>query len=89
MTGILRLYRAGVLSGSDALGTFHPDRPISRAETAAIVSRVAQPGRRATGKTYGGTYGAMRGSDPDMDAALERCSGAEFFMVPRTRQGLS
>ncbi len=40
---VYRLYRAGVLSGSDDLGTFHPDSFIDRASVAALVIRMAQP----------------------------------------------
>lgn len=40
------LYQAGTLRGSDALGTFHPDEPITRAEVAAIAVRVALPEKR-------------------------------------------
>ena len=40
-TGIYRLYRAGVLTGNDAYGTFAPDSEIRRSEVAAIVSRMA------------------------------------------------
>ncbi|MCI9264151.1 MAG: S-layer homology domain-containing protein [Oscillospiraceae bacterium] len=40
------LYQAGILRGSDALGTFHPDEPITRAEVAAIAVRVALPEKR-------------------------------------------
>ena len=38
---IYRLYRAGVLTGSDALGTFYPEEYIDRSAVAAIVSRMA------------------------------------------------
>ena len=38
--GVYRLYRAGVLTGSDARGTFHPGDSITRAEAAAIVARM-------------------------------------------------
>ncbi len=38
---IYRLYRAGVLTGSDAEGTFYPDTNIARSAVAAIVSRMA------------------------------------------------
>lgn len=34
------LYRAGVLSGSDGNGTFHPDDTITRAEAATIITRM-------------------------------------------------
>ena len=37
---ILKLYNAGILTGSDSRGTFYPDNNITRAEAAAIISRV-------------------------------------------------
>ena len=43
---ILLLYNAGVLMGSDSFGYFHPDDNITRAEIAAIISRVAFPVKR-------------------------------------------
>ena len=45
---IFRLYNAGVLTGSDAYGTFHPQQSITRAELAAILCRLAQPDTRMT-----------------------------------------
>lgn len=39
------LYQAGVLTG-DGEGVFHPDKPITRAEAAALAVRVALPERR-------------------------------------------
>jgi len=50
---VFMLYRAGVLSGSDNLGTFNPDNNITRAEAAAIISRVILPDTRTSGKTFG------------------------------------
>lgn len=44
---ILTLYAAGILSGSDDYGTFHPDNTISRAEAAVILSRVALSANRS------------------------------------------
>ena len=38
---IYRLYRAGILTGSDKQGTFRPNSSISRTEAAAIVTRMA------------------------------------------------
>jgi|LSQX01.1.fsa_nt_gb hypothetical protein len=35
------LYRAGILTGSDKLGTFNPSSTITRAEAAALVTRMA------------------------------------------------
>ena len=40
------LYRAGVLTGSDNLGTFAPQSAISRAEVAAIIGRMVNPQMR-------------------------------------------
>ena len=45
---VYRLYRAGVLSGNDAYGTFTPRNSITRAEAAAILSRMVQPSLRKT-----------------------------------------
>lgn len=45
-TRILRLFKAGVLTGSDAKGTFHPTSEITRAEAAAIIGRLVVPSTR-------------------------------------------
>lgn len=45
---IFRLYQAGVLTGSDAYGTFHPQQTITRAELAAILCRLALPDMRVS-----------------------------------------
>lgn len=45
---VFTLYRAGVLTGSDAKGTFYPDSTIQRSEAAAILSRMALPDIRNT-----------------------------------------
>ena len=38
---VYRLYRAGILTGSDEAGTFYPDAPLKRSETAAVIARTA------------------------------------------------
>ena len=43
---LLTLYRAGVVMGSDAYGNFNPENNITRAESAAIIGRVALPENR-------------------------------------------
>jgi transglutaminase-like putative cysteine protease len=43
---ILQLYRAGILTGNDAYGTFGPDGTFTRAQAAALVTRIALPGER-------------------------------------------
>ena len=45
---IYRLYRAGILTGNDELGTFMPDSSILRVEAAAIVTRMADASLRKT-----------------------------------------
>ena len=43
---IYLLYRAGILTGNDAYGTFVPNSTITRSEVAALVSRIAVPSQR-------------------------------------------
>lgn len=45
---ILWLYRQGLLSGVDDKGSFWPDKTTSRAEAAAVVTRMADPSLRLT-----------------------------------------
>lgn len=45
---ILLMYRRGLLSGMDARGSFFPERSVSRAEIAALLTRVVQPETRLT-----------------------------------------
>lgn len=43
---VYQLYRAGIFSGSDEKGSFYPQKTISRAEAAAVVSRMADSDNR-------------------------------------------
>lgn len=43
---IYRLYRAGILAGNDAYGTFTPNASIERSAVAALVTRIADPDLR-------------------------------------------
>ncbi len=47
-SAVYRLYRAGVLTGSDKYGTFNPKSEILRSEAAAIISRTVEPALRKT-----------------------------------------
>lgn len=44
--GILRLYQAGILSGTDPYGSFDGQLPLTRAEAAAALARIAEPSLR-------------------------------------------
>lgn len=41
-----KLYRAGILTGSDAQGSFQPQSTITRSEVASIAARMAVEGNR-------------------------------------------
>lgn len=45
---VLKFYNAGILTGVDEYGTFAGSRSLTRAEAAAMVSRIARPGLRQT-----------------------------------------
>ena len=45
---VYKLYRAGVLAGSDGEGRFFPGRTITRAETAAVIMRIVDANMRVT-----------------------------------------
>ena len=47
------LYRAGIIAGSDETGTFYPDSTITRAEAAAIITRMIDPSLRRNIELYG------------------------------------
>ncbi len=45
---IFTLYRSGILTGNDAYGTFGPNTSITRAQAAAIITRIALPSQRVS-----------------------------------------
>lgn len=45
---ILSLYRKGICLGSDAIGSFQPDQPITRGAAAAMLTRLIDPSLRVT-----------------------------------------
>ena len=45
-TQIYTFYRAGILTGSDASGTFYPNNNIKRSEVAAILTRMFEADAR-------------------------------------------
>lgn len=53
--GVYLLYRAGVLTGADSNGSFNPDATITRAEAAAVITRIIDPSLRQS-LDLGGEY---------------------------------
>lgn len=67
---IYRLYRSGVLTGSDALGTFNPEEYITRSAVAAIISRMADRSLR-----IGFSLNPYKGPE----TPVQPVAGEEFF----------
>ena len=64
-TEIYKLYRAGILNGRDEIGTFTPDDNISRAEVAAILTRMMNESARKSlivGTSFTVTFNSNGGS---------------------------
>ena len=79
---IQTLYAAGVLTGSDVYGTFHPNNNIIRAEAATILARMALPTQRKTvvllkQVTYG-TSGIVLAVP---QTAVESTSGSVYMIL--------
>lgn len=68
---VYKLYRAGVLTGSDVSGRFLPNDGIKRAEVAAIAARMAVPAFRQTVKLS---------LSLTTEQLFEMCSPAVFFI---------
>ena len=74
---VYQLYRAGILSGSDSKGTFHPNSNITRSEIAAICVMIADPSKRSTA-AIGGTLDS--GEKLTAMQISEKCSPAVFYV---------
>ena len=57
--GVYTLYRAGVLVGSDAQGTYHPGRGVTRAAAAVIAARIVEPALRRSVRFSGAESGVV------------------------------
>ena len=68
---VYTMYRAGILVGNDALGTFTPASNISRSAAAAIVTRMADPGLRLS---------VTLGAKLDAEGIFAKCSPAVFYI---------
>ncbi|MCL1858471.1 MAG: S-layer homology domain-containing protein [Oscillospiraceae bacterium] len=52
-SSIIMLYKAGILAGNNDAGIFYPNNNITRAEAAAIISRVILPATRIKDRIFG------------------------------------
>lgn len=80
---VYTFYRAGVLSGNDEYGTFAPEASITRAEVAAILSRIVKPSARIDFVLKSrpvGTYSIMQ-DDGSLEAFKQRALVANFKVL--------
>ena len=76
---VYRLYRAGVLTGSDAKGTFYPGSFITRGAAAAIIGRMAEPAQRKAIALEKAPFQPVPISQLQNLASLKKkCTDAEF-----------
>lgn len=79
---VYRLYRAGILAGSDGTGAFQPFNNISRAEAAAIAGRMALPAQRRTILLTAPEKPVLSGEE-----IFAKCSPAVFFIEMFDKNG--
>lgn len=79
-SAVYLLYRAGVLTGSNSKGTFYPNNTIRRSESAAIVTRMADPSLRMSVTIV--KQVALSASE-----VFDLCSPAVFYIVVYDQNG--
>lgn len=72
---VYRLYRAGILTGSDENGSFLPETGVSRAEAAAVAGRMTMDSQRKTVLLTAPEKEVLSGEE-----IFARCSNAVFFL---------
>lgn len=72
---VYRLYRAGILTGSDENGSFLPETGVSRAEAAAVAGRMTMETQRKTVLLAAPEKQELSGEE-----IFARCSNAVFFI---------
>ena len=76
---VYRLYRAGVLTGNDAKGTFGPFTNITRGAAAAIIGRMAQPSLRKAITLEKAPFEPVPASQlENLKSLKKKCTDAEF-----------
>ena len=80
---ILSLYRRGISAGSDAMGTYLPDAPITRGAAAAMLTRMLDPALRVRPQwDLSHLYSAAGATLPDL------VEPGEFVPSPSTQEEL-
>jgi len=83
---VYKLYRSGILTGSDSAGTLYPQGTISRAEAASIVSRMAVESMRKSVTLKKSTTNETE-STPEQIYA--QCSSAVFYIEVYNSKGVA
>lgn len=79
---VLRLYNAGILTGSDNYGSFRPSSNIMRSEVATIVTRMADAGLRKTFTLLTPTFTAKStGQGTDIVISWEAFPNAKGYVI--------
>lgn len=77
---VLFFYNMGLLTGVDEYGTFDPDKTLTRAEAAAMISRLARPQLRQTFTPAAGK--AVRATRADSLWAADMAEDTPLFQIP-------
>jgi len=86
---IFMMYEAGILSGTDNLGTFMPDRAITRAECSTIFMKLIDRASRSGGKTFPTSVTIMVGDvpfTPDEDVIQNPITGADMVTIGKQNE---
>lgn len=79
---VYKLYRAGVLTGADSTGAFHPNTNIRRGEVAAVMTRMVRVSERKSV-----TLGASSGCVLTAEQVYAKCAPSVFSMITYDADG--
>lgn len=79
---VYKLYRAGVLTGSDSQGTFYPNTNLRRSEMAAIVIRMVNVTARKSVSIGQSSSGVL-----NAEQIYAKCSNAVFSLTTYDKEG--
>jgi hypothetical protein len=86
---IFMMYEAGILSGTDSIGTFNPDRAITRAECSTIFMKLIDKASRSSGKTFPDSETIMVGDVPfnsEEDIFQDPINGADKITIAKQNE---